>query len=303
MDKMLSRDNLTTQVLHPQRLAMRGLPTLRNFYHAVRHRALPWTRLPVIRQLRCIQFRQLYPLDDGRQRGTPIVRYYWARYLEKNRSDIRGSAVEIGTTTTIRHFGGDALTRADGLDLAAHSAEVTIIADLSRADHVPSDTYDCFVNQFTMHVIYDVEAALYHSIRILKPGGVLLINFSCVDYYFFNGLDMHTGAPLFMYWWFTPIQVENLFRRIGLAESDYKIEIFGNLFARIAYQMNVAAEELTVRELEYVDVGHPLLIGARVTKPVNWHAARPEYRDPWRPTVTPPQWNPETGHYATQVRT
>ena len=58
-----------------------------------------------------------------------------------------------------------------------HSPEVTVVADLTQADDDPTDTYDCFVNQFTMHLIYDLESALYHSIRLLKPGGTLLVNF------------------------------------------------------------------------------------------------------------------------------
>src|SRR5262249_7102961 len=152
------------------------------------------------------------------------------------------------------------------------------------------------INQFTMHLIYDVEAALYHAIRLLKPGGVLLVNFPCVDYYFAQGLDMGTGAPLFLYWWFTPIQVENLLRRVGLGGADYELVIYGNLFARIAYQMNIPAEELTRNELEHVDAGHPLLICARVVKPLSWRVTKPEYRTSWLPKVTPARWNPVTGH-------
>jgi SAM-dependent methyltransferase len=174
---------------------------------------------------------------------------------------------------------------------------VTRVADLARADHLPADCYDCFVNQFTTHLIYDIEAALFHSIRILKPGGVLLVNFPCVDYYFPRGLDMGTGEPLFMYWWFTPLQVENLFRRIGLGEGDYSLEVYGNLFTRIAYQLNLPAEELSRRELEYYDPGHPLLICARVVKPRDWRGEKPVYREPWHPGTTPAAWDPEKGHY------
>lgn len=86
-------------------------------------------------------------------------------------------------TKHIKKYGGEALTQADALDLTSHSPEVRVVADLSRADHVAGDTYDCFVNPFTTAVIYDVEAALYHAIRLLKPGGVLLVNFWCVDFY------------------------------------------------------------------------------------------------------------------------
>jgi glycosyltransferase involved in cell wall biosynthesis len=275
----------------PRQVARRTAPR-------ARHWAWALARLPLVRQLRFMQLRRLRPLRNGRQVGTPVVRYYWARFLEKHRSDIRGATLEVGTTVTVRQYGGQAIARADALDLAAHSPEVTVVADLTRADHVPADQYDCFINQFTMHLIYDLDAALYHSIRMLKRGGVLLVNFPCVDYYFPRGLDMGSGAPMFVYWWFTPIQVENLLRRAGLSPSDYTLEIFGNLFSRIAYQMNLAAEELAPHELEYADPGHPLLLCVRAVKPRTWDAPRPEYRDPWRPELTPAMWNPDTGHYA-----
>ena len=263
-------------------------------------RARRWTAWPIIRQLRCMQFRRLRPLRNGQPvPGTlSVVRYYWAKFLEKQRPDIRGHGLEIGTTETIRQYGGQALTQADALDLTAHSPEVAVVADLSRADHLPPDVYDCFVVQFTMSVIYDAEAALYHAIRILKPGGVLLINFSCVDFYLHRGLDMGTGAPLYMYWWYTPIQVANTFQRLGLAETDYQLDVCGNLFTRFAFQMNLPAEELTQAELDYADPGQPLLICARILKPANWQAPQPGYRDPvWVPKIAPARWSPVNGHY------
>jgi SAM-dependent methyltransferase len=251
-----------------------------------------------VRQLRCAQLRRLRPLADGRQRGIPIVRRYWAEFLDKHRSHIRGRGLEIGDTATIRHYGGAALEHADALDLAAHSPEVTVVADLTRADDIPTGAYDCFVNQFTMHLIYDLESALYHSFRILKPGGTLLVNFPSVEYCFARGLDMGTGAPLFVFWQFTPLQVENLLRRVGMAGTDYELELYGNLFTRIAYEMNMPAEELTRAELDYVDPGHPLLICVRAVKPAGWQVPRPEPHVPWTPDVTPARWNPVTGHYA-----
>ena len=285
---------------HPALERFRG--RIRRLLGSLEARAWRWwwrlARLPLVRQLRTSRLRRLTPVGKGHQRGTPIVRYYWGRFLEQHRADIRGTVLEIGTTVTVRHYGGEAVTRADALDLAPHSPEVVVVADLTRADHAPADQYDCFVNQFTMHLLYDVDAALHHSIRMLKPGGVLLVNFPCVDYYFPRGLDMGTGAPVFLHWWFTPIQVENLLRRAGLTSADYTMEIFGNLFSRVAYQMNLPAEELACHELQHVDPGHPLLICVRVVKPADWAAPRPPYRDPWVPEVTPSAWSPETGHYA-----
>jgi glycosyltransferase involved in cell wall biosynthesis len=283
--------NLVRLVETPRRFARQLAPKARSW-------AWRLARLPLVRQLRAAQLRRLRPIGNGRQCGTPVVRYYWDRFLEKYRGDIRGAVLEVGTTVTVRRFGGQAVTRVDALDLTPHSPEIVVVADLTRADHVPADQYDCFVNQFTMHLIYDVDAALYHSIRMLRTGGVLLVNFPCVDYYFPRGLDMGTGAPVFLHWWFTPIQVENLLRRAGLSSRDYTIEIFGNLFSRVAYQMNLPAEELARHELVHADPGHPLLICVRAVKPVNWDAPRPAYRDAWYPEVTPAVWNPKTGHYA-----
>jgi hypothetical protein len=256
------------------------------------------TRLPVVRHVRCMQLRRLRPLGNGRQHGVPIVRHYWAQFLEKHRADVRGRGLEIGDTATLRHYGGTALTGADAIDLAFHSPEITVVADLTRADEIESDTYDCFVNQFTMHLIYDLDSALYHSLRILKPGGALLVNFPSVEYLFSRGLDMGTGGPLYVFWQFTPLQVENLLRRAGLDDEDFELELYGNLFTRIAYQMNMPAEELTLRELQHVDAGHPLLICVRAIKPSRWEVERPAHRTPWLPPVEPARWNPVTGHYA-----
>jgi len=202
--------------------------------------------LPVVRHVR--RLRRLRPLGNGRSYGTPVVRYFWSHYLQQHRQDIHGHCLEIGDMQTILGYGETAVTRADVIDVTAHSPQVTIVADLSRADHVPADTYDCFINQFTMPVIYVVQAALYHSLRILKPGGVLLVNFSSVDYYFHKGLDMGTGQPMFLFWWFTAIQVENLLRRVGLSSDDFQLTVYGNLFTRVAYQINIPAEQLTRRE-------------------------------------------------------
>ncbi len=245
--------------------------------------------LPGIRRLRAAQLRRLRPMP---LRGTAILRYYWAQFLETHRGDIRGHCLEIGATATLRGYGGQAVTQADALDLAAHSPEINVVADLSRADHLAPDVYDCFVNQFTLHIIYDVEAALYHAVRILKPGGVLLANFACLYNYLASGLDMGTGGAFFSFWFFTPIQVENLLRCAGLTGADYQLTIYGNVFAQVASQMNLPAEHLTQEELDHVDPTYPLLICVRAVKPANWQAPKPAYRAPWLPAVQPARWQP-----------
>jgi SAM-dependent methyltransferase len=209
----------------------------------------------------------VYP---GRAVGTQVVRYYWNRFLEERRMDIRGRALEIGVTGTVRHFGGDRLASAEAIDVSASDASVTIVADLTKAGHVPSDQFDCFVNQFTMHIIYDFRAALYHSIRILKPGGVLLINFPCRSGYPVNGIPLGGGQSAHVYWWFTPCLVEAVLAELGIDERHRLLQTYGNYFALAAYMAGIPSEELTKRELETVDPDFPLLICARLQKPQQW---------------------------------
>lgn len=225
-----------------------------------------------------------------------MIRYYWEEFLRTHRADVRGDCLEIGGTQTVQRVGGPQVRRADAIDVAARDG-VAVVADLSRADTIAGEAYDCFIVPFTMHLVYDLDAALHHALRLLRPGGVLLVNFPCVDYYFADGLDMGTGRPLFVFWWFTPIQVENLFRRAALSADDYTVTIAGNLFARVAHQMNLPVEELTRAERDHRDAGHPLLISARIVKPRAWQGRKPEYRDPWLPATTPARWTPQTGHY------
>jgi hypothetical protein len=258
-----------------------------------------WHRLgslPMVRDWRARQLRRLQPLAGGRPRGTPVIRHYWERFLDAHRPDVRGHALEIGSTQTLTRIGGRAVLQADALDLAARDG-ITVVADLSRADALAGGTYDCVVIPFTTHLIYDIDAAMYHALRILKTGGTLLVNFPCVDACFPRGLDMGTGTPLFVHWFFTPLQVENLLRRLALTPTDYTLAVDGNLFARVAYQMNMPAEELTAEELAFADEGHPLLVSARVVKPEDWRGTRPDYRDPWVPDTRPDRWNDVTGHY------
>lgn len=266
-------------------------------YHAIKN-SRNWRSWPLIRHVRGAQLRRLTPFGAGRHDQMSVIRYYWADFLEQHRADVQGCALEIGETSTIRYYGGSNLRAAAALDLAAHSPEVQVVADLARADHVPGEQYDCFLAQFTNNVIFDIASALYQALRLLRPRGVLLTNFWCTDFYFHNGLDMGTGAPLYMHWFFTPIQVENLLRTLGLGGEDFTLAVYGNLLAKTAFLMNLPVRELTPRERDTCDPGQPLLICARIVRPEDWRCAKPPAQDPhWLPAAVPLRLHPETGHF------
>jgi SAM-dependent methyltransferase len=234
-----------------------------------------WLKLPLARNLRCVKLRRTSALYPGRTVGMQVVRYYWNRFLDERRMDVRGRALEIGVTGTIRHFGAGRLTSAEAIDVSHSDPSVTIVADLTKADHVASDQFDCFVNQFTMHILYEFRAALYHSIRLLKPGGVLLINFPCRSGYPVNGIPLDGGPSAHVCWWFTPYLVETVCGELGIDEGHRELKTYGNYFALAAYMAGIPSEELTTHELETVDPDFPLLICARIQKPRQWN---PRYR-------------------------
>jgi len=262
-----------------------------------------WHTWPLVRNLRAMQFRNLQPLGKGKSAGLSIIRYYWADFLEQYVADIRGHALEVEETTILRQYGGDAVTQADAIDLTAHHDEVRVVADLSRAEHVAGEQYDCFVLPFSTAVIYDIEAALHHAVRLLKPGGVLLVNFWCMDFYFHRGLDMGTGGALYMHHWFTPIQVHDLLHRTGLTTSDYTTQIYGNLMARMAFLLNLPARDLTPHERDLVDPGQPLMMGVRVVKPMDWQSQPPTLRElQWTPRDAPSVMRADTRQYGDQYK-
>ena len=50
----------------------------------------------------------------------------------------------------------------------------TIIADISNAPQIPSDSFDCIIFTQTLQYVFDPHAAVRTLWRILKPGGTVL---------------------------------------------------------------------------------------------------------------------------------
>src|SRR5215831_3271732 len=70
------------RVARSERFLADAYQKLREVCQTARYRARYLTRLPLIRQLRCVQLRRIHPLADGRQQGTAVVRHYWACFLQ-----------------------------------------------------------------------------------------------------------------------------------------------------------------------------------------------------------------------------
>lgn len=206
--------------------------------------------------------RRLSPISTsfGFDRGLPVDRYYVERFLEARADDIRGRTLEIGDATYSHRFGGARVERADVLHVVEGNPEATFVDDLTDGRTLPSDAFDCIVLTQTLHVIYDVRAAIATLYRILKPGGVLLATFPGLSQIVYDdwGKEWH--------WGFTA-QSAGLLLGEAFPAEQVVVEAHGNVLAATAFLQGLAAEELTEAELTHNDSAYQLLLTARAVKP------------------------------------
>jgi SAM-dependent methyltransferase len=206
--------------------------------------------------------RRLTPISQhfGFDRGLPIDRYYIEKFLSDMSLDIQGHVLEIGDNIYTRQFGNDYVTHSDVLHIVEGNPKATIVGDLTSADHIPSNAFDCVILAQTLHLVYDVRTALKTLYRILKPGGVLLATFP--------GISQRSNDEWRDYWcWsFTTVSAHKLFGDV-FPTANVTNKAYGNVLAATAFLQGLAAEELRQQELDYHDPNYETLIAVRAVKP------------------------------------
>ncbi|HEU5100111.1 MAG TPA: methyltransferase domain-containing protein [Roseiflexaceae bacterium] len=202
--------------------------------------------------------RRTTPLSDawGFDRGTPVDRYYIERFLEQHRQDICGRVLEIKDSAYTDRY-GDGVRSRDVLDIDPSNRRATIIADLTAADCIPPEQFDCFILTQTLQFIYDTRAALTQAHRILRPGGVLLVTVPAV-----SRLDRR----LVDYWRFTVASCSELFGEV-FGRQQVQVQAYGNVLTAMAFLTGMAHEELSRREIETHDQRFPVIIAVCARRP------------------------------------
>ena len=208
--------------------------------------------------------RRMTPISRvfGFDRGTPVDRYYIEGFLGRNATDVQGRVLEVGDDSYTRRFGEGRVTHRDVLHVSAENPHATIVADLENAGHIPSSSFDCIILTQTLHLIYDVRAALRTLHRILKPGGVLLTTFPGI-----TQID-HFDWGASWYWAFTTLSAQRLFGEV-FPTDNFDVETHGNVLAATAFLHGLALEELRAEELDYNDPDYQLIITVRAVKEVS----------------------------------
>jgi glycosyltransferase involved in cell wall biosynthesis len=218
--------------------------------------------IPPKGKVRFGDFRRLTPIsrEFGFDRGLPIDRYYVESFLARYANDIHGHVLEVGDDSYMCKFGGERVTKKDILHVAEGNPAATIVADLARADHIPSNLFDCIILTQTLHLVYNVEAALQTVHRILKPGGVLLATFPGISQI---SIDEWSDS---WYWSFTMRSAQRLFGKV-FSDKNIEIQSYGNVLAATAFLQGLAAEELDQEELDHFDPHYQAVITVRAVKP------------------------------------
>jgi hypothetical protein len=192
----------------------------------------------------------------GWDRGTTINRYYLEQFLQECSSDIFGHCLEFQSDAYTSRFGGDKVTKLDILHKDIGNDKATLVADLTKANNIPSNWFDCIICTYVLHGIFELDKAISELHRILKPGGVLLIavpGFSRT-YSEYNPL-----------WFFTPEGLRLLLARVFAAEN-VSVYAYGNSLTAAGHLRGLAAHEFTKGELNYHTLEFAVGVFARARK-------------------------------------
>ena len=201
------------------------------------------------------------PISDqfGFDRGTPIDRFYIEQFLRHNAGDIAGRVLEVGDDAYCRRFGAGRVTQQDVLHVNADNPAATIVGDLSQQGALPAASFDCLVLTQTLHLIFDLQAAVAEMHRGLKAGGVLLLTVPGI-----SRIDRGEWGSRW-FWSLTPAAAARLFGSVFGADN-VRVESHGNVFGATAFLQGLAVEEVDTAKLAVQDSCFPVIVTVRARK-------------------------------------
>jgi SAM-dependent methyltransferase len=187
----------------------------------------------------------------------PIDRYYVEAFLAERSTDICGRALEIGDASYCRRFGR--ITHQDVLHVNAGAPEATIKGDLSQSGVLPLGVYDCMVITQTLHLIYDMRAAIRQMYKALKPGGVLLLTSPGI-----SRIDRGDWKDIW-YWSLTEASIRRLFVQ-AFGDENCDVGVYGNVYAATCFLQGLALDEVDRKKLDVLDPSFPVILTVRARK-------------------------------------
>ncbi|HNY32850.1 MAG TPA: methyltransferase [Fibrobacteria bacterium] len=196
----------------------------------------------------------------GIDRGVPIDRHYIEAFLAEHREKIRGVTMEIADAKYTRRFGDDRVTQAMVMHVQdGYGAD--IVCDLSR--ECPREGFlDCFVLTQVLPFVYDVRSTIANALKMLKPGGCLLVTVAGITQVSRGDMDQWGH-----FWSFTDLSLKRLFEE-QLPPECIQVQSYGNVLAATSFLYGLGRHELSKEELDHFDRDYPMIIGLVATRPV-----------------------------------
>jgi len=190
-----------------------------------------------------------------------VERYYIEQFLGKHAADVKGRTLEMGDPAYTKKFGDNRVTQPDVLNYVAGNPQATIIADLTDAPHIPTDSFDCIIITQTLQMIFEIEKCISELYRILKPGGVVLATSHGM-----SRVARREGVDDWgEYWHFTSQSKRRLFGG-AFGRENVTIETYGNVLSCVANLHGLAARELRPEQIDFNDPNYELLVCVRAVK-------------------------------------
>jgi hypothetical protein len=177
----------------------------------------------------------------GFDRGTPIDRYYLENFLDSHRALITGRVLEVQLASYTKRF-GESVRESHTVDINPEF-RATYTCDLADAAQIPTAYYDCFLVPNTLQHLLKLEPALRTMLRVVRPGGTILLSAAGMLPLIPEGGD---------YWRTTP-EGWRVMLDAEWPGCDVTIEAHGNCLAAAAAIYGLAHEELSPAGLGFHD--------------------------------------------------
>src|SRR5262249_12564217 len=231
--------------------------------------------VPEIGKVKFGDFFRLQPISSewGFNLGTPIDRLFIETFLQKHADDVRGRVLEVADNNYTVRFGGERVTRSDVLHVDPNASGAMSIVDLATAEHIKSNLFDCIILTQTLHLIFDLHAAVRTLERILKPGGVLLLTVPGIS---------QVGYREWGDTWHLSMTVASVTRLLTecFPPSAVHVESCGNVFTAVALLQGLSLQDIADFDYQTDDPHYPVTVVARVIKPTVLNSFLENIREP-----------------------
>lgn len=196
----------------------------------------------------------------GYKMGTPIDRYYIEKFLEEKKDVIKGDVLEVSEDTYTKKYGGNCKSHILSFDNSV-KADNVVVGDLTDADSLPENRFDCFICTQTLNFIFDVESAIKNIYHILKENGIALVTVASV-----SQISKYDHERWGDYWRFTDQGIMTLFSKY-FKEENIEVASYGNYFSAISLFSGIVVEDIKEKNvLDVKDDEFPVVICLKVMK-------------------------------------